>query len=168
MHFPRSRKRSQAASLWHLQSPSQHGHPTPYTSHRITRRLKCSSKAQIYIAFARPKSCVQRRPRHHEFGAVATSLQQPVVGHDEFSRREEAPGVLPRAGAHPTAPYGQPALATTRRASAAHPTRSPVRFSRHNTTRRRPWQERGTLGADATSKIKKNDFGAIDCRFRNG
>ena len=41
---------------WHLQSPSPSGHHTPYTAHRITRRLKCSSKAQIYVAFARPKA----------------------------------------------------------------------------------------------------------------
>ena len=40
-----------------LEMPSsQPGHHTPYTAHRITRRQKLSSKAQIYVAFARPKA----------------------------------------------------------------------------------------------------------------
>ena len=41
---------------WHLQSPSQHGHPTPYTAHRITRRLNMLQKPRSMLPFVRPKA----------------------------------------------------------------------------------------------------------------
>ena len=65
----------------------------------VTTSAQNFVKGPLRVAFKSTNNRVQRRPRHHELCAVATGLQ-PVVMHEECSRRREAPAVLPHSRAH--------------------------------------------------------------------
>ena len=72
----------------------------PRHSHSfVTTSAQNFVKGPLRVAFKSTNNRVQRRPRHHEFSAVATGLQ-PVAGHGSALATRVTPAVLPHTSAH--------------------------------------------------------------------